>query len=45
MKGISTVTAITNLSRVNDRGLMTPDSFAADINDPATNKVTTIAKK
>ena len=45
MKGISKPAAITNLNKVRDKGLIIPDSFADDKNEPATSRVTNSTKK
>jgi len=44
-KGDNTNAAITNRNSVNENGLITPDNFADDRNEPATKRVTSNDKK
>ena len=44
-KGNNVKAAITNLSKVNEKGLTTPDNFSDEINEPATNNVTNSANR
>jgi hypothetical protein len=44
-KGNNTKAAIANLNSVSENGLITPDSFADDRNEPATKRVTSNDRK
>ena len=44
-KGNNTKAAIANLNNVKENGLITPDNFADERNEPATNRVTSNDRK